>query len=272
MLTQSRLRRLILAVLLATALLSGGSLFARGRGGGGGGFGGGRGGGGFGNPGGQFNYGGQSRNAPARNNWSRNLPANSAQRNLPPQNRSFNNNDNTRNYNGFRAPYQNRPTYTNGYPANYYSRPTTPVVSPSARAAQPSPTPPKATPQPTVASRTPSPLETLAEQLYDQTRLTAWDMYRHYRDSPGYADAYRELHRLMKTLKSVAAGADRLKTGEAAPGKVADGLREAEVMLHLVQLQATGWSRDADAAAPGKRGDLGHTTPADHRVAHQVDD
>lgn len=262
MLTRNRIARIIVAVLLATGMLWVDASVARGRGGARGGFAGGGGGGGSNRGWGGGNYPAYGRSGQMQpnvaaqrsggvpNNWNRRQPANppgpAQTQQQPAPVRST-----ARNYGGWNTPYVNRTPNYGTTPQTPAARPAPPTATPVARTAPPKPTPV----QNTKVAEAPSPQETIAEKVYDQTRLAAWEMYRHYTDSPGYSDAYRELHGLMKLAKTISR---ELVTGNAPKNDAAleAALFEAEVMLQVVRLQSGDWQRDTDAGPPGKAGDL----------------
>jgi hypothetical protein len=84
--------------------------------------------------------------------------------------------------------------------------------------------------------------------LLTQTRAATWDLYEHYEESLGYADAYREMRRLFTQVR-VLANLARAGKSASAGSSLTSSLREIEVLIQIVQVQTAEWTRDAGAPA-----------------------
>lgn len=77
-------------------------------------------------------------------------------------------------------------------------------------------------------------------------------MYEHYTAAPTYASTYREMHRLLLALKSLAKDVRGTKPGGAADQTLAARLREAEWRLVAVQAEVAAWPSTEAARDPAQ--------------------
>lgn len=126
-------------------------------------------------------------------------------------------------------------------PVNRSPLPTSPIA---ARAAPPPPAPTSAASRPTSPTPTIAPAtyrESAAAHLYALANAAAWNMYDNYTDSPTYASTYREMHKLVVALKSLAADIRGSKPGSASEEALAARLQEADWRLTAIQAEVAAW-------------------------------
>lgn len=135
-------------------------------------------------------------------------------------------------------------------PANRAPVPTNPVT---ARSAPPPPAPTSPTGRTPPPAPTPTPAsyrESAAAHLYALANAAAWNMYEHYTSAPTYASTYREMHRLLVALKSLATDVRGTKPGDASDQKLAARLKEADWRLVAVQAEVAAWPSEGTPRNP----------------------
>ncbi len=100
-------------------------------------------------------------------------------------------------------------------------------------------------------------LDTAASYLYWQVNEAAWDMYHNSVGAPTYRATYREMYKLLQTVKTISAAIRAEEAGAVGPDFLANliaDLREAQAMLRGIQLDVSRWP--PQPAPPGGAPDL----------------
>lgn len=77
-------------------------------------------------------------------------------------------------------------------------------------------------------------------------------MYHNSTDSPTYASTYREMHKLVVALKSLAAEVRGTKPGSASEEALAARLREAGWRLTAIQAEVAAWPSEGAPRSPDR--------------------
>jgi hypothetical protein len=95
-------------------------------------------------------------------------------------------------------------------------------------------------------------LDTAASYLYWQTNDATWDMYHNYTGAPGYRSTYREMYKLLQTVKVISAAIRDEEVGAVGPNfpfAIRQDLLEAHGMLQAMRLDVSQWNLPGNAAA-----------------------
>jgi hypothetical protein len=87
-------------------------------------------------------------------------------------------------------------------------------------------------------------LDTAASYLYWQVNETAWYMYHNSVGAPTYRATYREMYKLLQTVKTISAAIRAEEAGAVGPGflqSLTADLLEAHAMLRGIQLDVSRW-------------------------------
>ena len=88
-------------------------------------------------------------------------------------------------------------------------------------------------------------LDTAASYLYWQTNDAAWDMYHNYTQAPGYRSSYREMYKLLQTVKTISAAIRDEEVGAVGPAfpfALTQDLVEAQAMLQGLRIDVAQWT------------------------------
>ena len=108
-------------------------------------------------------------------------------------------------------------------------------------------------------------LDTAASYLYWQTNDASWDMYHNCIGAPGYRATYREMYKLLQTVKVISAAVrdEEIGTvGPAFPIAITQDLLDAHAMLQGLKIDVDQWQ--AAANQPGNPGPLSLSDKLDH--------
>lgn len=95
-------------------------------------------------------------------------------------------------------------------------------------------------------------VDTAASYLYWQANDAAWDMYHNYVAAPGYRSTYREMYKLLQTVKVISAAIRDEEIGAVGPAFLPElhaDMLEACRLLRGIRLDAAQWQAQSGAGS-----------------------
>ncbi|MFV0446794.1 MAG: hypothetical protein ACK5Q5_24750 [Planctomycetaceae bacterium] len=116
-------------------------------------------------------------------------------------------------------------------------------------------------------------VDTAASYLFWQANDATWDMYHNYVNAPGYRSTYREMFKLLQTVKTISAAIrdeDVGAVGPAFPIAIAQDMQEANGMLQALRQDVAKWQIAANNAGDSSRLSIGAKLDQMSETLHQL--